>query len=83
MHILDKILRENIRLIDYEYMVNDDNNSIVNSGKSAGIVGAVDFLKGFGEYLLQMGISTPFLHCSCTYKYFNVADCYNHLKLIG
>jgi len=28
---------------------------------------------------MQMGISTPLLHCNCSYKYFDVADCYSHL----
>jgi hypothetical protein len=32
---------------------------------------------------MQMGISTPFLHCNCAYKYFDVADCYAHLRQIG
>lgn len=32
---------------------------------------------------MQMGISTPLLHCNCSYKYFDVEDCYNHLKKIG
>jgi alpha-aminoadipic semialdehyde synthase len=47
------------------------------------MAGAIDFLKGFGEYILQMGISTPFLHCNCSYKYFELADCEAHLKQIG
>jgi hypothetical protein len=47
------------------------------------MAGAIDFLKGFGEYIMQMGISTPFLHCNCAYKYFDVADCYAHLRKIG
>jgi hypothetical protein len=47
------------------------------------MAGAIDFLKGLGEYIMQMGISTPFLHCNCSYKYFNIDECYDHLKSIG
>ena len=33
--------------------------------------------------IMQMGISTPLLHCNSSYKYFDVADSYSHLKKIG
>ena len=52
-------------------------------GKYAGIAGAIDFLKGFGEYLMKMGMRTPFLHCNCAYKYFDLEDAYNNLKKVG
>jgi len=45
---------------------------LIAFGKYAGMAGAIDFLKGLGEYIMQMGISTPFLHCNCSYKYFNI-----------
>jgi alpha-aminoadipic semialdehyde synthase len=83
MPALDTILKKNIRLIDYEKIIDESGNRLIAFGKYAGMAGAIDFLKGMGEYILQMGISTPFLHCNCSYKYFDVADCYSHLKLIG
>ena len=52
-------------------------------GKYAGIAGAIDFLKGFGEYLMKMGVRTPFLHCNFAYKYFDLNDAYENLKKIG
>ena len=30
-----------------------------------------------------MGIRTPFLHCNCAYKYFDLEDAYNNLKKVG
>jgi alpha-aminoadipic semialdehyde synthase len=83
MAALDKVLKSNIRLIDYEKITDKDGNRLIAFGKYAGMAGAIDFLKGFGEYIMQMGISTPFLHCNCAYKYFDVADCYAHLRKIG
>ena len=83
MPALDAILKQNIRLIDYEKICDGDGNRLIAFGKYAGMAGAIDFLKGLGEYIMQMGISTPFLHCNCSYKYFDVADCYAHLKAIG
>ena len=83
MAALDTVLASNIRLIDYEKITDKDGNRLIAFGKYAGMAGAIDFLKGFGEYIMQMGISTPFLHCNCAYKYFHVADCYAHLRQIG
>lgn len=83
MPALDAILKNNIRLIDYEKITDKDNNRLIAFGKYAGMAGAIDFLKGLGEYIMQMGISTPLLHCNCSYKYFDVADCYSHLKQVG
>lgn len=83
MLALDSILQNNIRLIDYEKIEDENGNRLIAFGKYAGIAGAIDFLKGFGEYIMQMGINTPFLHANCAYKYFNIEECYAHLKLIG
>ena len=83
MNALDAILKHNIRLIDYEKIVDEKGNRLIAFGKYAGMAGAIDFLKWLGEYIMQMGISTPFLHCNCSYKYFDVEDCYTQLKAIG
>lgn len=83
MPALDKILHDNIRLIDYEKITDEYNNRLIAFGKYAGIAGAIDFLKGLGEYIMQMGISTPLLNCNCAYKYFKLEEAYEHLKKIG
>ena len=83
MPTLDKILEHKIRLIDYEKITNENNSRLIAFGKYAGIAGAIDFLKGFGEYLMQMGLSTPFLNANCSYKYFELKEAYDHLKMIG
>jgi alpha-aminoadipic semialdehyde synthase len=83
MPALDTILSKNIRLIDYEKISDNQNNRLIAFGKYAGIAGAIDFMKGFGEYIMQMGISTPLLNANCAYKYFNLEEAYAHLKKIG
>lgn len=72
MAALDAILEKNIRLIDYEKITDEKNNRLIAFGKYAGIAGAIDFLKGLGEYIMQMGISTPLLNSNCSYKYFDL-----------
>lgn len=83
MPTLDKMLEYRIRLIDYEKITDDNHSRLIAFGRYAGIAGAIDFLKGFGEYIMQMGMSTPFLNANCSYKYFNIEEAYEHLKLIG
>jgi alpha-aminoadipic semialdehyde synthase len=83
MATLDAILAKNIRLIDYEKITNNENSRLIAFGKFAGIAGAIDFIKGLGEYIMQMGISTPLLNANCAYKYFNLEEAYAHLKRIG
>jgi hypothetical protein len=83
MPALDAVLERNIRLIDYEMIVDENNNRLIAFGRYAGIAGAIDFLKGFGEYIMLMGIRTPFLNINCTYKYFDIAEAYAHLNKIG
>ncbi len=83
MPALDTILAKNIRLIDYEKISDNQNNRLIAFGKYAGIAGAIDFIKGLGEYIMQIGISTPLLNANCSYKYFNLEEAYLHLKRIG
>ena len=83
MTALDAILAKNMRLIDYEKITDENNNRLIAFGKYAGIAGAIDFLKGMGEYIMQMGISTPLLNCNCSYKYFDLEEAYSHIKKIG
>ena len=83
MPALDAILAKNIRLIDYEKITDEDNNRLIAFGKYAGIAGALDFFKSFGEYIMMKGISTPFLHCHSAYKYFSIEEAYQHLKRVG
>lgn len=70
-------------MIDYEKITDENYNRLIAFGRYAGIAGAIDFLKGFGEYIMQMGISTPFLNVNCSYKYFNIQEAYESLKMIG
>ena len=64
-------------------ITDEDDNRLIAFGEYAGIAGALDFLKGFGEYIMLRGIRTSFLFCNCTYKYFNIEDAYQHLGKVG
>ncbi|XP_054153876.1 alpha-aminoadipic semialdehyde synthase, mitochondrial-like [Oppia nitens] len=70
MSLLDAILDRNIRLIDYEKMV-DNNQRVVAFGRYAGIAGMIDIMHGLGLRLLALGHHTPFMHIGPAHNYRN------------
>jgi alpha-aminoadipic semialdehyde synthase len=48
MPILDHCINNHIRLIDYERIVDSNNNRLIAFGLFAGLAGAIDFLYGIG-----------------------------------
>ncbi|XP_026732692.1 alpha-aminoadipic semialdehyde synthase, mitochondrial-like [Trichoplusia ni] len=71
MPMLDAILKKNIRLIDYEKLMDDSGNRVVAFGKYAGVAGMVNILHGIGLRLLALGHHTPFMHIGPSHNYRN------------
>ncbi|KAL4226643.1 hypothetical protein ACF0H5_014624 [Mactra antiquata] len=71
MPLLDAILEKNVRLIDYEKMVDPSGQRVVAFGKYAGVVGMVNILHGMGLRLLALGHHTPFMHIGPSHNYRN------------
>ena len=72
MELLDAILRQRIRLIDYECITeNGERNGKrkIAFGEYAGRAGMVNTFRGLGERLLARGYSTPFLNIGSCYMY--------------
>lgn len=57
----NSILFQNIRLIDYEKLMDEKGNRVVAFGKYAGVAGMVNILHGLGLRLLALGHHTPFM----------------------
>ena len=55
------VLFQNVRLIDYEKMVEENGRRIVAFGKMAGVAGMINILHGLGIRLLALGHHTPFM----------------------
>lgn len=70
MPLLDAILERNIRLVDYEKMVSD-NQRVVAFGRYAGLAGFINILHGLGLRLLALGHHTPFMHIGPAHNYRN------------
>ncbi|KAK7495551.1 hypothetical protein BaRGS_00013249, partial [Batillaria attramentaria] len=69
MPLLDAILEKNIRLVDYEKMVNAEGARVVAFGKYAGVAGMINILHGMGLRLLALGHHTPFMHIGPSHNY--------------
>lgn len=69
MPLLDAVLEKNIRLIDYERIINEAGHRQVAFGKYAGVAGVVNILHGLGLRLLALGHHTPFLVQSFFYLF--------------
>ncbi|XP_045768568.1 alpha-aminoadipic semialdehyde synthase, mitochondrial [Maniola jurtina] len=71
MPMLDAILAKNIRLIDYEKLMDNAGNRVVAFGKYAGVAGMINILHGLGLRLLALGHHTPFMHIGPAHNYRN------------
>lgn len=60
MPLLDAILEKNIRLIDYERIIDESGQRQVAFGRYAGVAGMINILHGLGLRLLALGHHTPF-----------------------
>jgi len=70
MNLLDAVLEKNIRLIDYERIVNDKNERLIRFGPYAGFAGAIDTLSTTGIRLLEeYSISNPFISLALSKNY--------------
>lgn len=55
------LILQNIRLIDYERMVDEKGQRTVAFGVYAGVAGMINILHGLGLRLLALGHHTPFM----------------------
>ncbi|KAL3314779.1 hypothetical protein Ciccas_006596 [Cichlidogyrus casuarinus] len=72
MDLLDTLLERNIRIIDYEKMLDQNGQRVVAFGNYAGIAGMINILHGMGVRLLALGHTNPFLHIGLAHNYRSV-----------
>jgi alpha-aminoadipic semialdehyde synthase len=84
MSLLDAILEKNIRLIDYERIVDENNNRLIRFGPYAGYSGAIDTLSVTGVRLLEeYSISNPFISLSLAKNYPSLKTALHCVKEVG
>ncbi|XP_029780194.1 alpha-aminoadipic semialdehyde synthase, mitochondrial isoform X2 [Suricata suricatta] len=83
MGLLDEILRKEIRLIDYEKMVDHRGVRVVAFGQWAGVAGMINILHGMGLRLLALGHHTPFMHIGMAHNYRNSSQAVQAVRDAG
>ncbi|XP_055974080.1 alpha-aminoadipic semialdehyde synthase, mitochondrial isoform X1 [Sorex fumeus] len=83
MGLLDEILRQEIRLIDYEKMVDHQGVRVVAFGQWAGVAGMINILHGMGVRLLALGHHTPFMHIGMAHNYRNSSQAVQAIRDAG
>uniref|UniRef100_A0A672U9N8 Alpha-aminoadipic semialdehyde synthase, mitochondrial n=1 Tax=Strigops habroptila TaxID=2489341 RepID=A0A672U9N8_STRHB len=83
MALLDEILRQEIRLFDYEKMVDHKGMRVVAFGKWAGVAGMINILHGLGLRFLALGHHTPFMHIGMAHNYRNSSQAVQAVRDAG
>ncbi|XP_074840212.1 alpha-aminoadipic semialdehyde synthase, mitochondrial isoform X2 [Carettochelys insculpta] len=83
MPLLDEILRREIRLIDYEKMVDRRGMRVVAFGQWAGVAGMINILHGMGLRFLALGHHTPFMHIGMAHNYRNSSQAVQAVRDAG
>ena len=82
MPLLDTMLQENIRLVDFERIAGDEGR-IVKFGPFAGFAGTIDTIHALGVALLARNFATPFLHISNSKEYRSLDSAREDLIALG
>ncbi|XP_005799818.1 alpha-aminoadipic semialdehyde synthase, mitochondrial [Xiphophorus maculatus] len=83
MGLLDDLLNKEVRLIDYEKMVDPNGYRIVAFGQWAGVAGMINILHGLGLRFLALGHHTPFMHIGMAHNYRNVSQAIQAMRDCG
>ncbi|KAK3526193.1 hypothetical protein QTP70_017749 [Hemibagrus guttatus] len=83
MGLLDDVLKKEVRLIDYEKMVDENGYRIVAFGQWAGVAGMINILHGLGLRFLALGHHTPFMHIGMAHNYRNVSQAIQAVRDCG
>ncbi|XP_066447938.1 alpha-aminoadipic semialdehyde synthase, mitochondrial [Eleutherodactylus coqui] len=83
MSLLDEILKQEIRLIDYEKMMDHRGMRVVAFGQWAGVAGMINMLHGLGLRFLALGHHTPFMHIGMAHNYRNSSQAVQAVRDAG
>eukprot|EP00051_Salpingoeca_urceolata_P005632 m.75164 g.75164 ORF g.75164 m.75164 type:complete len:925 (-) comp14470_c2_seq4:94-2868(-) len=83
MPLLDAMVTNNVRLIDYERMLDENGKRVIGFGRFAGCAGMIDLLRGLGDRLLGLGCTNPFLAMGYTDYYHSLSAAKTAVQLVG
>ncbi len=83
MDMLKRLMSLECNLIDYERIVNEQNQRLIFFGAHAGYAGIIETLHAFGQKMKRNGIDSPLAELRQAYAYANLDAAKTHLKEIG
>jgi len=83
MPLLKKMIKKKVNLIEYERIVNENNQRLIFFGRFAGLAGMINSLWSAGQRWKEMGIETPFLKIQQTHHYNSLEDAKEVIVAVG
>ena len=81
--MLRKMTELGCNLIDYERIVDEQNQRLIFFGPFAGLAGMIETLHAFGEKLKKRGTDTPFARIRHAYEYSSLEEAKTEIGKIG
>jgi len=83
LDMLQRLVDLRSNLIDYERILNENNQRLLFFGKYAGLAGMIETFSAFGQKLKQMGLYTPFEKIKQAYQYGSLQDAETRIREVG
>jgi saccharopine dehydrogenase (NAD+, L-lysine-forming) len=83
MPMLKTMTERQCNLIDYERVLNENNQRLIFFGRYAGLAGMLDTLHGFGLKLQARGVASPFARIRQAYQYASLEEAKAEVAAIG
>lgn len=83
MPLLKQMIEKKVNLIEYEKIVNDQNQRLIFFGRFAGLAGMINSLWSAGQRWKEMGIETPFLKIQQTHNYNSLEEAKDVIRRVG
>jgi len=83
MKMLQRLMKLECNLIDYERIVGKKNNRLISFSRYAGIAGLIETLHAYGRKMKLKGHVTPFEELKQAYQYESLDEAKKHIQRIG
>ena len=83
MPMLKVMMERRCNLIDYERVLNEENQRLIFFGRYAGLAGMLDTLHGYGMKQQARGVANPFARIRQAYQYASLEEAKADVEAIG
>ncbi len=83
MPLLKKMMEQEVNLIDYERIADEQDRRLIFFGRFAGLAGMINSLWSLGQRYAELGIDTPFLKIRQTHHYNSLEEAKEVVSEVG